>query len=97
MLTISVLMAVILSIILVIKKYFFGKNAHFQYFSELKSENSNGLAVESLINSDEHAPCEPAHPDDQGPYSTCTRHALSKGTVDGYEGKNLERDTQCSY
>ena len=34
---------------------------------------------------EEIGPGEPAHPDDQGQYSTCTRHALSKAIVDGYE------------
>ena len=33
----------------------------------------------------ETGPEEAAHPDDQGPFSTCTRHSLSKATVDGYE------------
>ena len=45
----------------------------------------NKIQIEKNNNDDESKPEEAARPDDQGPFSTCTRHSLSKATVDGYE------------
>ena len=48
----------------------------------MSNESSNPIII---LNDNDNLPREAAHPDNQGPFSTCTRHSLSKASVDGYE------------